>query len=144
MYKAGTASIVITPESPMWLAGFAVRTEPSRGSLTNLHAKALALRHDDDRPLVIVTMDLIAIPRDVAGAVARYAFRRHGLPRERMLLGVSHTHYGHEVRPDKVPFFHIPPEYARKTEPFVESLKTRLTALVDAALAETRPVRLVA
>lgn len=125
----------------MWLAGFAVRTKPSKGCLSNLHAKALALRHGDDPPLVIVTMDLIAISRDIAGCVARKVFRRHHLPRERILFAVSHTHYGPEVRPDKVPFFHIPPEYAKKIEPYVEGLKSTLVALIDEALGAMRPAR---
>ena len=40
-WKAGVASVVITPPESMWLAGWAVRIEPSRGTLTELHAKAL-------------------------------------------------------------------------------------------------------
>ncbi|MDQ3441333.1 MAG: hypothetical protein M3478_13390 [Planctomycetota bacterium] len=142
MYYAGTASIAITPESPMWLAGFAVRTEPSKERLSELYAKALALKWDDDQPLVIVTMDLIAVSRDIAGAVARDVLRRHGLPRHRLLFAISHTHYGPEVRPDKAPFFHIPPEYARKIDPYADGLKTKLVALIDDALSNMEPVQL--
>ena len=29
VWKAGVASMVITPEQPMWLAGYAARTHPS-------------------------------------------------------------------------------------------------------------------
>ena len=144
MYHAGTASIVITPESSMWLAGYSVRTKPSKGCLTNLHAKALALKWDEEQPFVIVTMDLIAVSRDVAGAVARQVLRKHGLPRERLLFAVSHTHYGPEVRPDKVPFFHIPPEFAKKIEPYADGLKTKLVTLIDQALGGMQPVRLLA
>ncbi|HEV2292625.1 MAG TPA: hypothetical protein VGR35_02145 [Tepidisphaeraceae bacterium] len=128
----------------MWLAGFSVRTEPSKGRLSDLHAKALALRHEDEQPFVLVTMDLIAISRDIAATVAREVQRRHGLPRERILFAVSHTHYGPEIRPDKVPFFHIPPEFARKIEPYVDALKTKLIKLIDDALSNMQPVRLLA
>ena len=47
MYRAGTASTIITPNEPMWLAGYAVRTRPASGKLSDLYAKALAL--EDDR-----------------------------------------------------------------------------------------------
>src|SRR5438552_3570560 len=45
-WKAGVARRVITPAEPMWLAGWAVRKEPARGTLTDLYAKALALEDD--------------------------------------------------------------------------------------------------
>ena len=36
-WKAGVASSVITPAESMWLAGWAVRTEPSRDTLTEVN-----------------------------------------------------------------------------------------------------------
>ncbi|MGB7161464.1 MAG: hypothetical protein WBD40_25620 [Tepidisphaeraceae bacterium] len=144
MYRAGAASIVITPTEPMWLAGFAVRTKPSNGTLADLKAKALAIWDEHGEPFVIVTMDLIAISRDIATSVAREVETKHKLPRARLLFGVSHTHYGPEVRPDKAPFFHIPPEYAKKIAPLAESLKAKLVALIGDALKDLRPARLFA
>src|SRR5947209_357169 len=107
-WKAGVAATVITPAEPMWLAGWAVRTEPSRGTLTDLSAKALALEDPQGRRLVLLTVDLIAVPRDLAAAVAAQVHERWGLPRERLMICASHTHCGPEIRPDKVPFFRIP------------------------------------
>src|SRR5581483_1081314 len=125
-WKAGAAAAVITPAEPMWLAGWAVRTEPARGTLTDLFAKALALEDHHGNRLVLLTVDLIAVSRDLAATVADQVWQRWGLPRERLLICASHTHGGPEVRPDKVPFFHIPPEYARKIEPYVIWLTARL------------------
>ncbi len=42
-WKAGVASVVITPEEPMWMAGYASRDKPSEGKTHDLFAKALAL-----------------------------------------------------------------------------------------------------
>ena len=42
-WKAGAASVVITPEGPMWMAGYAARDKPSEGKVHDLNAKALAL-----------------------------------------------------------------------------------------------------
>jgi neutral ceramidase len=143
-WKAGVAATVITPAEPMWLAGWAVRTEPSRGTLTELFAKALALEDQRGSRLVLLTVDLIAVSRDLASAVAGQVWRRWGLPRERLMICASHTHCGPEVRPDKVPFFHVPPEYARKIEPYGDWLTARLVEVVGAALAEMHPARLTA
>jgi hypothetical protein len=143
-WKAGVATTVITPAEPMWLAGWAVRTEPSRGTLTDLFAKALALEDSQGTRLVLLTVDLIAVSRDLASAVAGQVRERWGLPRERLMICASHTHCGPEVRPDKVPFFHVPPEYARKIEPYGDWLTARLVEVVGAALAEMHPARLTA
>ena len=42
-WRAGVATVDITPRRPLWMAGFAARTAPSQGTLLPLHAKALAL-----------------------------------------------------------------------------------------------------
>lgn len=141
-WRAGTASAVITPAEPMWLAGWAVRTEPARGALTDLFAKALAVEDADGSRFVLLTVDLIAVSREIAAGVAEQVGRRWHLPRERLMICASHTHGGPEVRPDKVPFFHIPPEYARKIEPYAEWLTDRLVEVIDAALADLQPARL--
>src|SRR5262245_52883240 len=52
-WKAGVATTVITPAESMWLAGWAVRTEPSRGTLADLYAKALALQDHEGSRLVL-------------------------------------------------------------------------------------------
>ena len=143
-YRAGAASVVITPDEPTWLAGLAARTTPSRGTISNLHAKALALDDGQGGRLVIVTMDLIAVTPLIASTVAAEVSRRHGLSRERILFSASHTHYGPEVRPDKVEFFKIPPEYAARIEPYVEQLIAKLIDVIDRAIANLSPARLTA
>ncbi|HEX4590382.1 MAG TPA: neutral/alkaline non-lysosomal ceramidase N-terminal domain-containing protein [Gemmataceae bacterium] len=141
-WKAGVATTIITPSEPMWLAGWAVRTEPAHGTLTDLFAKALAIEDEYGSRFVLLTVDLIGVSADISAAVAGEARRRWQLPRERLMICASHTHGGPEVRPDKVPFFHIPPEFSCKIEPYVEWLTERLVEVVGAALADLRPARL--
>ena len=135
-WKAGVASTVITPADTMWLAGWAARREPASGTAMELFAKALALEDACGERVVIVTADLIAIPRDVATAVAASIQQLHGLPRERLLFNASHTHTGPEVRPDKVPFFEIPAEFAARIAPYVAQLEAKLTTVVAAAIVQ--------
>jgi hypothetical protein len=144
MYRAGTASTIITPDEPMWLAGYAVRTRPATGKLSDLFAKALAIEDERGERFVLVTMDLIAISREIATAVWEQLATKHGLPRERILFSASHSHYGPEIRPDKVEFFKIPPEFAAKIEPYGRWLTEKLVELVDRALIDMKPARLYA
>jgi hypothetical protein len=121
-----------------------VRTKPANGKLSDLYAKALAIEEESGGRFVLVTMDLIAISRDIASAVAEQVARKHALPRERILLSASHSHYGPEIRPDKVEFFKIPPEFAAKIEPYGRYLTATLVQLIDRALSNRKPVRLFA
>src|SRR6266545_6672873 len=62
-WKAGLASIDITPTEPIWLAGYAARTHPSEGAVHPIYAKALALEDSRKNRLVIVTTDLLGFTR---------------------------------------------------------------------------------
>src|SRR5689334_22796503 len=62
-WKAGVATTVITPDGPIWMAGYAARNKPSEGKVQDLHAKALALEDASGGRVVIATMDLIGMTR---------------------------------------------------------------------------------
>ena len=141
-WKAGVASVVITPDRPIWMAGYAARTEPSRGKLHNLHAKALALEGTDGVRVVIVTTDLIAITRSIGDAVSDVVEQRYGLSRASLLLNASHTHCGPELRPERVGLWELPEEQGAKIGAYVRRLKGKLVDVVGAALADLRPARL--
>jgi neutral ceramidase len=139
-WKAGVATATITPAEPMWLAGWAARREPASGKSMDLFVKALALQDAAGRRAVILTADLIAIPRELASRVQS----RLGLARECILFNASHTHCGPEVRPDKVPFFEIPPEFAAKIPHYLLNLEEKMAAVIEAALKNLEPVVLQA
>lgn len=97
-WKAGAASIKITPEKSMWMAGYAGRKTPSEGVEQDLFAKALALEDVNGKRMVFITMDLIGIPADLRNAVAQAAKEKYQLAPENLLLNASHTHCGPEFR----------------------------------------------
>ena len=141
-WKAGVAATTITPAEPMWLAGWAARREPATGKSADLFTKALALQDAEGSSALIITADLIAIPREVAQQVSAQLQARRGIPRDRILFNASHTHTGPEVRPDKVPFFEIPAEYAAKIGPYVSGLVDKMVSISTAALESPQPVTL--
>ena len=101
-WKAGTASVVITPEELMWMAGYAARDKPAEGKIHDLNATALAVQDDQGTRLVIVTLDLISIPRELRDWMEEQVSQRYKLPPEALLVDASHTHCGPEIRPNKV------------------------------------------
>ncbi len=142
LWKAGVAATVITPAEPMWLAGWAARRQPALDTAGDLFCKVLALQDNNGNRAAIVTMDLIAVPRELALAVAAKVQDQWRLPRECLLFNASHTHTGPEVRPDKVPFFEIPQEFAAKIGPYVLALIEKTANVITAALKNLKPASL--
>jgi hypothetical protein len=142
-WKAGTSSVVITPDEPLWLAGYAARVQPAQGKISDLHAKALALQDASGARFVLLTVDLIALTPLHTEPVAQRLHARHALPREHLLFAASHTHYGPEIRPDKARFFGIPPEYAARIDAAAERVRRAMIEVADRALADLRPARLL-
>src|SRR5688500_8376475 len=62
-WKAGVAKANITPDTYMWMAGYAARTRPADGKMTELWAKALAVEDAAGQRAVLVTLDLVGIDR---------------------------------------------------------------------------------
>lgn len=140
-WKAGAASVVITPEEPMWMAGYASRNKPSEGKFQDLFAKALALEDAAGTRVVIVTLDLIGVPRPLREAVEKQVAQKFGLPPENLLLNASHTHSGPVIRVGKT-FYELSPEQQQRTNRFAVELQEKLVALVGRAIAELAPARL--
>src|SRR5712675_459066 len=64
-WKAVVASVAITPEKELWMAGYASRNKPAEGKETDLYGKALAIEDGRGTRLVVVTLDLIGVPRNL-------------------------------------------------------------------------------
>ena len=133
-WKAGLAKVVITPAESIWMAGYAVRNNPSEGKIHDLYAKALALEDPEGKQLVLVTTDLIGFSRSLAEAVAQGVKRRSGLDRERLLLTSSHTHTGPALRDSLVTMYDLAPEQAAAINEYSDELVERLIELVAEAL----------
>ncbi len=141
VWKAGAASVVITPEEPTWMAGYAGRYKPSEGKFQDLFAKALALEDATGVRLVIVTTDLIGIPRALRDAVEKAVGQKHRLPPQALLMNASHTHSGPVVRSGKS-FYDLPPAQQQRVDKYAAGLHEKLVALVGQALADLAPARL--
>ena len=90
---AGSARIDITPGWPVLQGGFGQRTTASTGVLDRLFAKALYLQAGDER-LLLITTDLICIPKPLAQPVTEALTARTGLEPRQICICASHTHSG--------------------------------------------------
>jgi hypothetical protein len=137
--QVGVGQVVITPEEPMWLAGYAARTKPFDGKIHDLYAKALAFEDHTGQRSVIVTTDLLGIPARVAHATADLVQERCGIPRARLMLTASHTHCGPVVRDGLIDMYAMDDVEAEKTRRYTEGLPALLVQAVEQALANLEP-----
>ena len=68
-WKAGLATVKITPEKPVPMAGYASRIKPFEKVEQDIYAKALALEDRQGHRAVLVTTDLLGLSRAIAEPV---------------------------------------------------------------------------
>jgi neutral ceramidase len=154
-WKAGIATTVITPAQSMWMSGYAARTKPSEGKVHDLNAKALALQACPERSrgdsqgagLVIVTVDLLGIPRPLREWMEKQVKQTYKLPPENLLLNASHTHCGPVVKEmeDSIygdSFYGLSPEQIKRSRQYMKNLQQKLLTLVGQALDNLAPAKL--
>ena len=139
-FQAGVARVKITPTPPVWLAGFGARTAPAQSVWMDLWAKALALKDPHGGRMVIVTMDLVGITREITDEVAARLQRTHGLERSQILFNASHTHSGPGVWPHLAIYSHESPEDQEKVRLYGVFLMDQLEAVATKALDSMQPV----
>lgn len=138
-WRAGVATVVITPDERMWMAGYAARNKPSEGKVHDVNAKALAIADFRGTKLVIVTLDLISVTRQMRQWLEQKVSDKYDLPPDSLLVNASHTHCGPEVRPNKV---YLPKDRADQCRRYVDGLQEKLLALVGQALDDLEPASL--
>jgi hypothetical protein len=141
-WKAGVARVKITPAQPMWMSGYSSRTKPAEGTLIDLWAKALVLEDPAGKRAVLVTMDLVGIPRDLSQAVCAELHKRHGLDRANVWLAVSHTHTGPVVGTNLNSMYLLDEAQQQLVKDYAQDLQNKLVAVVGEALGKLAPVDL--
>ena len=143
-WQAGTARAKITPQEPMWMAGYAGRPRPARDKIHDLWAKALVLQDDEGMRVVLVTLDVTGIDRRFSLAVREELKERYGLERKQIALCSSHTHSG-PVTSDRFAFvFGLSDRYNRLRLQFLAQLRKTIVRIVGDALGRLVPCRLFA
>jgi neutral ceramidase len=109
------------------------------GTLHDLWAKALVLEDPAGRRAVLVTMDLVGIPRDLSTAVCAELHTRYGLPRASILLAVSHTHTGPVVGTNLAAMYFLDEGQQKLVDEYAKDLHRKLTDVVGQALRDLAP-----
>jgi hypothetical protein len=141
-WRAGVATVDITPAPGIWMAGYSVRTCAAEGVGLALHAKALALADEGGTRAVLVTLDLLGVTASLAARVAETVRRRHGVAREALLINASHTHSGPVTGDMLSVAYDLGPERLAAVREYTHTLESKITDVIGDALHRLRPVSL--
>jgi hypothetical protein len=141
-WKAGVAKIDITPEAPLWMAGFAARTHPAEGKLHNLWIKSLALEDVKGEQVVLVTADLLGIPKNLSDRIREKLETQYGLSKAQIILNSSHTHSAPVLQNALVDIYPLDDQQMKQVEDYSEKLVGQMVDLVGNSLNNLQPVSL--
>jgi Neutral/alkaline non-lysosomal ceramidase, N-terminal len=141
-WRGGVATIEITPDRSLWMAGFAARTEASQGVALPLHAKALALKCGNQATAVLVTADLLGVTARMTDRVAAAVQRRLGLRRQNILFNSSHTHCGPVVDEQLSVAYGLTAAQLDDIRTYTTQLEDKLATVIANAVSRLEPAQL--
>ncbi len=141
-WKVGLAQEKITPERPVFLAGYASRNKPFERVESDLYAKALALEDQHGQRVVLVTSDLIGFSAAVAEPICKRLSEKIGLKREQILINSSHTHTGPIVTLKPMDGDGPSAGDLQRNIDYTRQLQDKVVDLVERATAKMEPARL--
>ena len=143
-WKSGVAKIVITPEKPLWMAGYGSRDKPAEGKQTDLWAKALVLEDAMGQRAALITLDLVGIDRGIEQRVTKALEEKFNLKRQQIAMCSSHTHCGPAVGRNLGPmhYYLIEPQEQKKIDDYTTALEGKIIGLVGEAIAAIGPSQL--
>lgn len=141
-YRAGVARLDITPAVPIRMGGYGGRDQLSQSIAMRLYAKALAIEDRKGGRAVLVTTDLLGLPRSVSEVVGARVEKEYGLERRRLILNSSHTHAGPIVRLEGRLASELRDEQKRVVMEYRNALVEQLVTVVGAALRDLTDVEI--
>jgi len=143
-WKAGVARAVITPEHSMWLAGYAARNRPSEGTLHDLWAKVLVIEDEGGEQAVLVTTDLLGLPKNISDRIRDQLEAKFELSRAQIILNSSHTHSGPVLKDALYDIYPLDPHQLKIIGQYSDKLAGQIVAIVGEAFQSMEPVQIYA
>jgi neutral ceramidase len=142
-WQVGLAKQNITPEKPMWMAGYGGRNKPAEGKLTELWAKAVLLQDAKGQRALAISLDLVGIDRELSQSICAGIEKDHGLKREQIAIFCSHTHSGPVVSKNLRPMheYLLPAEQKELIAAYARKLEQQLIELAGKSIKDLQPAK---
>ena len=138
-WKAGLASVRITPEKPMWMSGYGSRNKPANATINDLYAKVAVLEDPNGTRAVFISTDLISVPIKMAQFLEREVKTRFDIPRERLMITCSHTHSGPALDDKLTHMLDMKEKDWKVVRAYSAELNRKLVTTIEAAIKDLKP-----
>ena len=140
--EVGVAVREITPETPIWQAGYAGRKKPAEKVDQPLMAQALALRNPTGERFVFVALDNCEVSHGFMQPVVEKMASQFHLAPGAVAVVCSHTHSGPVLSATLEGMTPASPADSERIAKYSETLQARLVEVTGAALQDVRPALL--
>lgn len=141
-WKAGVGKAVITPETPLWLAGYSGRNHGAEGKLHDLWVKVLVLEDGGGRRCALVTSDMLGFSAPMTDSLYKQFKTRFGLEKPAVMLTSSHTHSGPVLRDSLLDYYPLTEAQLREINGYSDLVEDRIMEATRQAMGSLRPARL--
>ncbi len=143
-WKTGAAKVLITPDQPLWMAGYGGRDHAAEGKLTDLWAKALVLEDGRGCRAVLITLDLVGLDRKLSQSIREAVAKSQGIGADRVSICVSHTHTGPVVGQNLAPLHYLLLDEQQRQwiDQYAEQLQLKILEAARLAAEKLAPSRL--
>jgi neutral ceramidase len=141
-FYAGVGRKVITPDTAIWLSGYASRTKPASDVLHDIWAKALVIEENDNIQLIIVTIDVIGLSHILSETIAHRVTEKYGIDRSKLLLNTSHTHSAPVIWPSLSSMFEMSTGDQQTLIRYNRRLANDIADVIDMAVLDLKPANL--
>lgn len=141
-WRAGAARVKITPKRLMWMSGYGGRDKPAEGTLIDLWAKSLVLEDPNGERLILVTLDLVGVPREWSQGVCEQLKQKHGIERRQIAFCTSHTHCGPVVGSNLGAMYFYDDAQRQLVDDYELELRDNVVSVVEDALKQLAPAKL--
>ncbi len=135
----GVAKVDVTPQGPIHLINVKEPLE-STTVAQKLHARAMAIG-EDSQVVVLLNFDGIGVPQTLADKVAARLKEDREIPRERIAICATHTHWAPHLT-DLLSNIYggpLPPAHQKRVDEYTATLTDKLVLIAEQALDERRP-----
>lgn len=137
-WQAGVGRRVITPQKPVWLAGFGFKRE-AEGKIHDIWVKALAIKDKKGKKAVLVTSDNQGMSRTIYDVIFEQLQQRYGLERSEFMLTFSHNHSGPCLTDDLVDYYPSDDAQRALVKEYSIWMATQVVEAVGDALKNLQP-----
>jgi len=132
--KAGTSKIIITPDEPVRMSGYAARTDPFKGIHDDIYASAVVFDNGYTKTCII-TADVIGFSHEYVDETKSMIEKETGIIASNILITAAHNHGGPTTRA-------YGGEPTKSEEEYVETLKKKMVQIVKESDKKLQPVKI--